>query len=379
MNRHAIIVGGGIGGLATARSLTERGWNVEVFERAAELREVGAGISVWPNGVRAMQALGLGEQILAHAAPRANTGIRDWSGRWLQRTDTAELVRRYGPYSMVHRQDLLDILHAAVPKDCVRLNVEVKEVRPVHDRVEVIHTSGVSEADLVVGADGIWSAVRRSMWPEAAAPQYKGYTAWRFVATLENQLDIGSESWGRGERVGFGSMTGNRVFAYLIANMPEGQCTRRGELQELKRRFGSWHEPIPMLLDTLSEADVLRHDIYDLPPLDSFTRGRVALLGDAAHAMTPHLGQGVNQTLEDAVTLGVTLERHQKIEDALLAYDAQRRPRSQRIVARSHQMGLIGQWTWAPFIAFRDNLTFLTPDSLAIDTMRPNFDWQPPQ
>ena len=174
----AVIIGGGIGGLASAVALARRGWQVEVLERAPEFTEVGAGLSVWANGVRALDALGVGEAVREHAALKGQGGIQDNRGGWLARTNGAELERRYGPTVMIHRADLLAVLCAAVPAEALCSGVTVNGVRPDGT---VTHSAGESRADLVVGADGIHSVARGSVWPDAPAPRYAGYTAWRMI------------------------------------------------------------------------------------------------------------------------------------------------------------------------------------------------------
>ncbi|NKZ02365.1 FAD-dependent monooxygenase [Actinomadura latina] len=376
--RTAIVVGGGIGGLATAAALSDRGWRVEVMERAPGFREVGAGLSVWSNGVRALDALGIGEQVRAQAMTETQAGIRDSSGRWLSRTDTEEVDRRYGPLVMLHRAHLLAVLHEAVSGIALRTGVTVTGVRAAGRQVEVVHEAGADRADLVVGADGIRSAVRRSLWPQAPEPRYVGYTAWRLLVDPGARLDAGGESWGRGERMGLVPLPGGRIYMFGVANTPAGERSPDGELAELRRRFAGWHDPIPALLDRADENAVLRTDLYELPPLKSFVSGRVALLGDAAHAMTPNLGQGACQALEDAVTLAAVLDRHPTVEAALAAYDRERRPRSQMIARRSHRVGAVAQWSSRPAVALRNRVMSLTPPSSMLRSLGPVLDWRPP-
>src|SRR5262245_39808477 len=167
-NMRAIIIGGGIAGLASALALTRHGWQVEVLERAPGFTEAGAGLSLWPNALRALDALGVGEPVRSRAVLAGEVGIRDAAGRWLSRADTAELECRYGLTAMIHRADLLGVLRAAVPDEALRPGRTVTEVRPDGT---VGHSAGESRADLVVGADGVHSVTRRSEWPDSPAPR----------------------------------------------------------------------------------------------------------------------------------------------------------------------------------------------------------------
>ena len=375
MARTAIVAGGGIGGLAAALALTRRGWRVEVLERAASAGEAGSGLSLWPNGVRALTALGLA----VPSTPPAEGGVRDRSGRWLSRTDTAEVSRRYGPLAVVHRARLSGLLREAVPPGVLRLGAEVTAVREGASSVEVTHAGGVSRADLLVGADGLRSAVRRSLWPDAPGPRYAGYTAWRLVvAPPGGHLAAGGATWGRGERVGVVPLATGGVYLFGVANAPEGERGADGELAELRRRFGGWHDPIPALLAAASEDAVLRSDVHDLPPLPSYATGRVALLGDAAHAMTPDQGQGANQALEDAVTLAALLDTEETVAAALAAYDRERRPRTQAIARRSRRTGMVAQWSSRPATAVSDRTLRLLPSGVLLRALRPVLSWRPP-
>ena len=270
----AIMVGGGIAGLASAVALARRGWQVEVLERAPGFTEVGAGLSLWPNALRALDGLGVGELVRGRSVLEGQAGIRDAAGRWLSRADTAELERRYGRTAMIHRADLLAVLLAAVPGQALRPGVTVTGVRPDGT---VVHSAGESRADLVVGADGVHSVTRTSVWPDGPGPRYAGYTAWRLV-TPPVPVTEASESWGRGERFGYAPLPDGRVYCYATANAPEGAAD--GGLAELRRRLGGWHHPIPALLDAVGPGAVLRHDLYELPPLKAYSCGAVVLAGD---------------------------------------------------------------------------------------------------
>jgi 2-polyprenyl-6-methoxyphenol hydroxylase-like FAD-dependent oxidoreductase len=367
----AVIIGGGIGGLATALALSQAGWQVEVLERAPEFTEVGAGLSLWQNGLRALDALGVGHAVRGRALLQGQAGVRDAAGRWLARTSSAELDRRYGLPAMVHRADLLGVLRAAVPAGALHSGVTVTGVR---SDGTVRHSDGESRGDLVVGADGIRSIARASAWPDAPVPRYAGYTAWRLITPPFPVRDT-CETWGAGERFGYASLPDGRVYAYATANAPADAAD--GGLAGLRRRFGRWHDPIPGLLEAAGPGAVLHDDLYEMPPLKAYTAGKVVLVGDAAHAMTPNLGQGAGQALEDAVVLAKTVEAGsgREVGSGLEAYDRLRRPRTQMIALRSHRVGAVGQWASPPAVLLRNAGLRLMPTSAFIRSLAPVLDW----
>lgn len=362
----AVIIGGGIAGLGSAVALTRRGWHVEVLERATRFTEVGAGLSLWSNALRALDLLGVAGPVRDRAVLQGPLGTRDPAGRWLSRTDTGELERRFGPTAMIHRADLVAVLRDAVPDGALHPGTSVSAVRADGT---VVHTGGECRADLVVGADGMHSVTRQSVWPTAPAPRYAGYTSWR-VVTAPVPVAETCEWWGRGERIGYAPLPDGRVYCYATANAPEGASD--GGLAELRRRFGGWHQPIPDLLDAADPDAVLHHDLYQLPPLRTYTSGRVVLAGDAAHAMTPDLGQGACQALEDAVVLGSVMASG----TGLAGYEQQRRRRTQMIARRSRQIGAIAQWASPAAVSLRNITLRALPSSSFDRSLAPVLDWR---
>jgi 2-polyprenyl-6-methoxyphenol hydroxylase-like FAD-dependent oxidoreductase len=318
--------------------------------------------------------------VRAVGAVEAGGGVRDGRGRWLSRTDNVELERRFGhPLVVLHRADLLRALTTALPAESLRSGCEVSALHDDGHGPVVEHRGGESRPDLVVGADGLRSVVRRALWPDAAGPRYAGYTAWRMVTEpLVEPPSEGAATWGRGARFGYTALPGGRMYCFATASLREGTASGSSEYAELLRRFGSWPDPIPDLLSAVPADAVLRHDLYDLPPLPTFVRGKVALLGDAAHAMTPNLGQGACQALEDAVTLAHCLDGTPDVAAALRSYDLLRRPRTQAVARRSARLGAVGQLSWPPAVLLRDTAARLTPTRVTLRSMTPVLGWTAP-
>jgi 2-polyprenyl-6-methoxyphenol hydroxylase-like FAD-dependent oxidoreductase len=265
-----------------------------------------------------------------------------------------------------HRTDLHRVLAGHLPDGVVRTGAEVTGVAQSGGAVTVSYRTPdgpkTIAADLLVGADGIRSAVRRSVWPDAPEPVFQRILCWRGVTEPESVWPVaGFQTWGRGARFGAHPLSRHRVFWFLTIRQDEPGTHFADDLAEVRRRVGDWHDPIPALLAATNS--VLRNDIYDLDPLPTYVDGRVALLGDAAHAMTPFLAQGACQALEDATVLAATLT--DDVPSALTAYDRARRPRSQRVRRMARQDPKISLSTSALTYGLMTRLTRLAGNGLA--------------
>ncbi|MEU6862555.1 FAD-dependent monooxygenase [Streptomyces sp. NPDC046876] len=370
MKGTALVIGGGIGGLAAAIGLHRTGWEVSVLERSAVLADAGAGISLAANGIRALDALGVGPAVRGAARPQYTGGTRTPDGRWLSRMDGAALERALGtPMTGIPRADLHRLLREALPAGSLRTGVtgSLEDAR--------------ADADVVVAADGVHSAVRAELFPEHPGAVYSGSTVLRALTAGPVALDTDFElTWGPGAEFGHIALADGRAEWHAVLAAPAG-LRPADPLAALGRRFGHWHEPVARLLAQTRPEDVLHHDVHELhTPLPRFTAGRVALLGDAAHAMTPNLGQGACQALEDAVTLAAELAAAPDVETALARYDAVRRPRAQAVARAARQAGRLGhRLTHPAAVALRNRALRLAPSRATVRAILRHADWTPPR
>ena len=382
VQQRAIVVGAGIGGLAAAGALRRVGWAVQVLEQAERLGPVGAGLTLWPTAVLALDALGVGPAVRELAHPLDRSGIRTAGGRWLSSTDTSRYPARFGaPLVAVHRADLHQVLLDAAGPELVRTGAPVTGLDQDKDGVRVTWESGEASTNLLVAADGLASTLRGAVAGGAARPVFTGRTAWRAVLDTAGggEAEEAIESWGRGQRFGIVPLARGRVYWFATADAPEHQRAPTGEQAELLARFPGWHPPIPELIAATPPDAILRHDLYELRPgLPTYVRGRVVLLGDAAHAMTPDLGQGAGQALEDAVVLGAALAATGEVAAALARYDAERRPRTQAVARLSRRTGRLAQASGPLTSRLRDLAVRATPAGVNDRLLAPLLGWRPP-
>jgi 2-polyprenyl-6-methoxyphenol hydroxylase-like FAD-dependent oxidoreductase len=371
----AIVIGGGIGGLTAGIALSRKGWDVTVLERAEKLEPVGSGLAVAVNGLRALDTIGLGDLVRALSRVQGQIGIRRPDGRWLTHTTGEDAHARYGDTAAAAllRSQLVDLLAKALGPERLRLGVTVTGVDA--DTGVVRTDAGEMRADLVVAADGIHSPTRRALFPGHPGPVYSGVTAWRGLVPRPDTPLRSAESWGRGTVFGAHPLDENTVYFYATDVVPAGQRAD-DERAELLRRFGGWHDPIPELLRSAEPGAIIRTDLYYLrEPLPAMHAGRVALLGDAAHPMTPNLGQGACQAIEDAIVLA-----HLAGGD-LAAYTEARLGRTAEVVRRSMSICRMTKVRNPLAVAARDAAmtlaSRLTPD-LMLRSMDGILRWRPP-
>ncbi|HEX8656970.1 MAG TPA: FAD-dependent monooxygenase [Hymenobacter sp.] len=357
-----IIIGAGIGGLTAAHALLQQGHAVRVFEAAPALREVGAGVVLGANAMHALDRLGLHAAVRAEGEPVTHLALLNRQGQVLNAADTTPFTRRLGYDNLaIHRAALQRVLLAALPPGTVQLGYSFSRFTAAASAVAVHFADGRStQADALVGADGLRSPVRQQVLP-GSQPRYAGYTCWRAVVDARSlRLPAGhsAEIWGgRAGRFGYVPLASGQVYWFACLNSPEPNNPqfRAYTGADLRRQFGSLPAPVDQLLALTRDEQLLWNDIFDLKPLAHFAFGRVLLLGDAAHATTPNLGQGAGQAVEDALALATCLRQFPAdAAAAFAAFEARRRTRTTKIVQQSRQLGRVAQLESPWLTAVRD-------------------------
>ncbi|MEV5839140.1 FAD-dependent monooxygenase [Nocardia sp. NPDC052112] len=343
-NRCAGIVGGGIGGLTAAIALRAAGWEVTVYEQAAEFTEVDAGVMLTANVLAGLDLIGVGEPIRAEAMADHIGGLRNRRGRELVLGRVRDVLGG-DDLVVVHRADLIAVLVGALPSECLRPGSRVIRVDASGD---IETAEGTVQFDLVVAADGIHSLTRRHVWPELRGVRHTGITGWRWIVDAPPPDWVGLVF---GHRAEFGilPMTGNRIYAFA------GTHTGIDGLDHFK----NWPHPVPDMVAAADPQRVLENELLDIRVPKSLARGRVALIGDAAHGMHPTLGQGAGMTIEDAVTLAA-------YAPDLAAYSRARRRRVALISWLSGHATLVSEPKSRFVDAVRDAIACLVPNRLAI-------------
>lgn len=341
MSTRILVIGAGIAGLASAVALQQRGLDVVVVEERTDTSS-GAGISIWPNALAALDEIGLGDAVRA-AGGRVTAGAARWrDGTWLRRPASERLAKALGePLVVIRRSDLTSVLTGALAEDSVRTGLAARDVTLTADGVRVTFADGTSwEGDAVVGADGTRSVVARHL-NGALSDRYVGYTAWRGVAECAIDPDLAGETLGPATEFGHVPLGPDRTYWFATERTAEGGKAAGGELEYLASKFANWAEPVPSVLDATDPGAVLRNDLYDRYPARQWSRGPVVVVGDAAHPMRPHLGQGGCQGLEDAAILARFVDLADDPSVAFARFAAFRQPRVRALVRESVLIGRV--------------------------------------
>jgi 2-polyprenyl-6-methoxyphenol hydroxylase-like FAD-dependent oxidoreductase len=331
-----LIVGGGIAGLALARALRQRGLSAEIVERAGREEQVGTGVFLPANGVRALRRLGLDAAVHRSARVIPRQRVLDHRGRLLVDVGLDEIWGAVGPCVGLHRKDLHELLgDAAGAKIRWRTTLEAVDVDAASARVRLSDGS-LESYDMVVGADGVHSSVRRLVF-DGAGLRHVGQVSWRMVVAGGPAITTWTVMLARGRAFLVVPIGGNRLYCYADVNSPDGREPPGDVFQRLGELFGEFHEPVPAILRRLSPAEPPYFSPIEEVTLPSWVKGRVVLIGDAAHATSPNMAQGAAMAMEDALVLADALASGQLVTASLAAFEARRRPRVRWVQEQTHR------------------------------------------
>lgn len=374
-----MVIGGGIGGLSTAIALQQLGLKVTVYEKALNLQELGAGIVLAANAMKALEKLGVAEQVRKHGSSVKKAEIRTWDGQLLLDLPVHKQANRYGTYSyLIHRADLQELLCQKLEPKSLAFNRKLLRLEQDSDKVSMFFENGDSvEGDLLIGADGLHSQVCRCLFGTTTL-RYSGFTAFRGISHYEDdrfpmELGGGFEAWGPRKRFGFSHIGKGQIFWFAAINASQGSLIHTLDRKKtVLQQFRGWWGPVEEVIESTPDSNILTHEIFDRVPLKRWSKGRVTLLGDAAHPMLPNLGQGGAQALEDAVVLSQFIQRQPtNIQQMCKQYEQIRIPRTTRVINSSRGMAKIMQLENPLAIGIRNNLLRRIPDSFQMKRL----DW----
>ncbi|WP_167856799.1 FAD-dependent oxidoreductase [Hymenobacter aquaticus] len=364
MQLPGLIIGGGIAGLTTALALQRRGLAVTVCESAPEIKPLGAGIWMAPNAMQVFHRLGIADKINAGGVPLRNIQVVDARMQPIMRTDQERVRQRFGyTTTAIRRARLQETLLAELAPGTVLLAKTLASFTQHEQGVTVHFTDGsVLQAGYLVAADGIHSAVRGVLFPGARFAS-TGHIVWRGISPVrlrpEFQQSI-MEAWAHGVRFGFSEIADGVVDWFVGEYAPGVTSYPQGLKNHLLDLFRDFAYPITTILEAADEARIIRNEITDFDPIPSWSQGKVCLIGDAAHASTPYMGQGGCQAVEDAFALAQCLEQEATVEQAFAAMQRLRRAKALHIVRTSRLMGKVGYLQHAP-AALRNFIIRTTP------------------
>jgi 2-polyprenyl-6-methoxyphenol hydroxylase-like FAD-dependent oxidoreductase len=356
------IIGAGIGGLTAAIALRRKGFDVEVFESFGTFEPLGSGINLANNAMQVFRQLGLYDTILEKSNPVVGMNILDSKFGLLSRVDLRPFEQQYGVSNVaIHRSELQQILLKNLPSGTVNLGKRLQYIESNGNGVQLVFEDGKKEAaSLVIGADGIHSVVRTSLFGrsdlrDAGQLCWRGITDFELPEKYQHEL---FELWGKGKRFGFVHLGHNKVYWYALRN-----DTYNIDLKDL---FNDFDPLVEQLLLSTGKEQILENQIADFRPIASWSRGSICLLGDAAHATTPNLGQGACQAIESAWVFADSMAKFKPdFSKAFSQYEKIRKGKARSVITNSWRIGKMAHWSNNLAITLRNNLLRLTPSSVS--------------
>jgi 2-polyprenyl-6-methoxyphenol hydroxylase-like FAD-dependent oxidoreductase len=358
------IIGGGIGGLSAGIALQRLGFQVKIYEKRPDHSTKGAGIVLGANALKSLVYLGVGEKIQQAGYGLNECHILSENGKNLTLLHYKDSTIQN--YTMILRSQLSSILTETLKPKTIVYGKKLVDLVQHHDGIDLYFEDGThTQTEYLIGADGIFSTVRKKFLPYKQL-RFAGYTCWRGV--VENCPDHipkrFTETWGPKGRVGIVPLKDHKMFWYALKNCQQDDPElKKWTIKDIIYNFMDYHDPIPQLLERTKENHMIHHDIYDLDPIFQYVFGRVVLLGDAAHATTPNMGQGAGQAIEDALYLSLCLKDSNHIESAFMEYEKQRLQRTRKVVQDSWVLGKVAQLDIPLLCSIRNSMIKLAPNS----------------
>lgn len=363
-----LIVGAGIAGLTTGIALQKQGFNVKIYESYPEIKASGAGLILGQNALKAFATLDLDQEII-------NAG--KWANSVKLKTDSGKILSHIDSYAKesagdirvlsVARTELHHILYSHLQPNTIETNKKCIDFEQNPTGVSVYFADGTNtRGDYLIAADGIHSVIRKKLLPHIQL-RYSGYTCWRGITSIPDEHANVEfiEVWGDKGRFGSVPLSGNRVYWYTTINSkPENQELARYKVQDVYNIFKDYHEPIPQVLNSTKDDELIWNDIYDFKPIDQYAFERTLLIGDAAHATTPNMGQGACQAIEDAIILSGCLTGNAHTEEAFKRFESLRVKRVTKIINTSWNMGKIAHLKNPLISTIRNNIFQWMPENI---------------
>lgn len=375
MPSHIAILGGGIGGLSAAIALQKTGYNVTIYEKHPDLIEVGAGLILGANALTSLDYLGIGQQIRNIGYSENVFSVHSDKGKKL--TDLTYGGSQSTNYTFLLRSELMHVLACSIKPETIQFNKKLKHFEQNATSVTLYFEDGTTDTvSHLIACDGTFSIVRKKLVPTQTL-RFAGYTCWRGVA--ENCPDYiekkYTETWGPKGRIGMVPLTNNRMYWYALKNSTMNNSEFKSwKANDLFYNFIHYHDPIPSILERTLDEHINHQDIYDLEPIHQFAYDRILLMGDAAHASTPNMGQGAGQAIEDALILALCLKDTDNITQAFQEYQNQRVDRTRKVSKDSWRFGKVAQLDTPFLCTLRNKVLEMAPNKVHHKKLKELFD-----
>ncbi|GJM34783.1 MAG: hypothetical protein DHS20C18_37840 [Saprospiraceae bacterium] len=364
------IIGGGIAGLTTAIALHRIGIDVQIFEASKQIEPLGAGLGLGINAMIAFKELGIYQEVIQHGRILPSFSIYDHFGKPITKTNF-EQTTNIGNFT-IHRGKLQQILLSQLAPSAIQLDKRVEHFETTDNGVELTFKNGSTHlTNYLIVADGIHSVIRQKLVPSASS-RYAGYTCWRAIINNHTlNIDETSETWGPDGRFGLIPLADKTLYWFACVNTSFNNPKFKSyTVADLQHHFRRYHDPIPEILKHTLDNSLIHNDILDIRPINQFAFGRIVLIGDAAHATTPNMGQGACQAIEDAATIAQCMSRETDFEQAFRTFEKRRLKRTKWITDTSWKIGQLAQLENPLLIWLRNVVLRSMPTSVSAKQMK---------